>query len=179
MLTIQPLQWYAVRTRSRFEKVVRDQLTGRGIECLLPLCKRMSQWKDRKKIIEWPLFSGYCFGRFGLDQRMHVLQAPGVVQIIGSAHAAEPIPGHEIAAIQRLTQSGHDYEACPYDLKEGMIVTVIRGPLEGLHGRFVRRATTCRLIIAVNLIQQAAAVDIAAEEVVLVEDQTSFTCPSA
>lgn len=179
MLTVQHPQWYAIRTRSRFEKVVRDQLTGRGIECLLPLCKRMSQWKDRRKQIEWPLFPGYCFGRFGLEQRMHVLQAPGVVQIIGSAHAAEPIPSQEIAALQRLMQSGHDYETYPYHLKEGMIVTVICGPLQGLHGRFVRRATTCRLIIAVNLIQQAAAVEIAAEDVVLAEDQTSLTCPAA
>jgi transcription antitermination factor NusG len=138
----------------------------------------MSQWKDRKKMIEWPLFSGYCFGRFGLDQRMHVLQAPGVVHIIGSAHAAEPIPAQEMEAIQRLTESGHDYETYPYHLKEGMMVTVIRGPLQGLHGRFVRRATTCRLIMAVNLIQQAAAVEIAAEDVVLAKDQTNLTCPA-
>jgi len=32
-----------------------DQLVGRGIDCLLPLCIRMSQWKDRKKGIAWPL----------------------------------------------------------------------------------------------------------------------------
>lgn len=179
MRTIQHPQWYAIRTRSRFEKVVRDQLTGRGIECLLPLCKRMSQWKDRRKMIEWPLFSGYCFGRFGLDQRMHVLQAPGVVQVIGSAHAPEPIPAQEIAAIRCLMESGRDYETYPYHLKEGMIVSVIRGPLQGLRGRFMRRATTCRLIIAVNLIQQAAAVEIAAEDIVLSENQTSLTCPVA
>lgn len=100
---------------------------------------------------------------------MHVLQAPGVVQIIGSAHAAEPIPAQEIAALQRLMQSG----------QEGMIVTVIGGPLQGLRGRFVRRTTTCRFIIAVNLIQQAAAVEIAAEHVVAAEDQTTLTCPVA
>jgi transcription antitermination factor NusG len=139
----------------------------------------MSQWKDRRKMIEWPLFSGYCFGRFGIEQRMHVLQAPGVVQIIGSAHAAEPIPAQEIAALQRLMQSGHNYETYPYHLQEGMIVTVIGGPLQGLRGRFVRRTTTCRFIIAVNLIQQAAAVEIAAEHVVVAEDQTTLTCPVA
>src|SRR5919112_3565515 len=102
MLTIQAPQWYAIRTRSRFEKIVRDQLTGRGVECLLPLCTRMSQWKDRRKVIEWPLFSGYCFGRFGGDQHRQVLQAPGVVQIIGSAQVAEPIPPEEIASLRRL-----------------------------------------------------------------------------
>lgn len=174
MLNIQPPQWYAIRTRSRFEKVVRDQLMGRGIDCLLPLCTRMSQWKDRRKQVEWPLFSGYCFGRFGSEQRMQVLQAPGVVQIIGSARVAEPIPADEIAAIQRLMQSGRSYETYPYHLEEGMMVTVTRGPLQGLHGRFVRRTGACRLVIAVNLIQQAAAVEIAAEDVVLAEDQAGL-----
>jgi hypothetical protein len=42
---------------------------------------------------------------------------------------------------------------------------VIRGPLQGLVGRFVRRAADCRLVLAVNLIQQAAAVQIAAADV--------------
>lgn len=174
MLHSQVPQWYAIRTRSRFEKVVRDQLVGRGIECLLPLYKRMSQWKDRKKQIEWPLFSGYCFGRFSLDERMPILQAPGVVQIIGSTRTAEAIPAHEIVAIQRMMASQRRYETYPYDLTEGMGVIVIRGPLQGLKGRFVRNTTSCRLIITVNLIQQAAAVEMAAEDVVLAEDQTSL-----
>lgn len=178
MLNLQHPQWYAIRTRSRFEKVVRDQLVSREIECLLPVCIRTSQWKDRRKQIEWPLFSCYCFGRFGLEQRRQVLQAPGVVQIIGSAHVAEPIPTHEIAAIQRLMQSGSSYETYPYHLQEGMIVTVIRGPLQGLHGRFVRSAAGGRLVLAVNLIQQAASIDIAAEDVALAEGQTGLPSPS-
>ena len=50
------LRWYAIRTRSRHAKVVRDQFVNQGIEPLLPTVKRMSQWKDRKKEIEVPLF---------------------------------------------------------------------------------------------------------------------------
>src|SRR3982751_6685128 len=148
MLTIQDPQWYAMRSRSRFEKIVRDQLTVRSVECLLPLCKRVSQWKDRRKQIEWPLFSGYCFGRFGGDQHRQILQAPGVVQIIGSAHTAESIPPEEIAAIQRLMESGSSYETYPYSLEEGMMVTGIRGPLRvcmaSSCGRRVYRASSLR-----------------------------------
>jgi hypothetical protein len=72
MPTLQHPQWYAIQTRSRYEKVVRDKLINAAIECLLPLCTRMSDWKDRKKRIEWPLFVGYCFGRFALEQRRQV-----------------------------------------------------------------------------------------------------------
>ena len=54
-------QWYALRTKSRHEKLVRDRLRGEGFESLLPTLRRVSQWKDRKVEIEVPLFSCYCF----------------------------------------------------------------------------------------------------------------------
>jgi transcriptional antiterminator NusG len=168
--------WYAIQTRSRHEKVVRDQLINAGIDCLLPLCTRMSQWKDRSKQIEWPLFSGYCFGRFALEERGQVIQASGVVQIVGTAHAAEPIPADDIAAIQRLMQSESSYRPYPYHVQEGRIVTVILGPLEGLQGRLIRHTTGCHLILAVDLIQQAVAVDISVEDVTLAEE-AGPTCP--
>jgi transcriptional antiterminator NusG len=164
------LQWYAIRTRSRFEKVVRDQLIGRGIEPLLPLHTRISQWKDRRKIIEWPLFPGYCFGRFTLDEQINVLQVPGVVQIIGSGTYAEPIPDEEIAAIQRIMQRCQQYEPYPYPPAKGTVVQVIRGPLKGIHGTFLRTANVCKLVIAVNLIQQATAVEIDASDVASADD---------
>lgn len=100
----------------------------------------------------------------------------GVVQIIGSGQVAEPIPAHEIAAIQQLMQSGSSYRPYPYHhLQEGMMVTVIRGPLQGLYGRCIGSASSCRLILAVNLIQQAAAIDIAAEDMALAGDQARLT----
>ena len=67
-------RWYALRTRSRHEKIVRDQLASQGIEPLLPTVKRLSQWKDRKKEIEVPLFSGYCFVRFAVDHKLPLLK---------------------------------------------------------------------------------------------------------
>jgi transcription antitermination factor NusG len=69
MSQIDSLHWYALRTKSRHEKVVRDQLDKQGIEPLLPTVKRLSQWKDRKKEIEVPLFSGYCFVRFAQQDK--------------------------------------------------------------------------------------------------------------
>jgi hypothetical protein len=64
-----------------------------------------------------------------------------VVEIVGTAHVAEPIPADDIAAIQRLIQSESSYRAYPYQVEEGRIVKVIRGPLEGLQGRLIRHTT--------------------------------------
>ena len=155
----QTRRWYALRTRSRHEKLVREQLANQGIEPLLPTVKRLSQWKDRKKEIEVPLFSGYCFVRFASEQKLPVLKTIGVVDIVGSGHCPEPIADEEIAAIQTLMASVLPYDPHPY-LYEGMQVEVVRGPLQGVHGILLRKEKRHRLVIGVRLIQQAVAVEI-------------------
>ena len=159
--------WYAIRTRSRHEKLVRDRFASQGIEHLLPTVKRLSQWKDRKKEIEAPLFGGYCFARFSWKERMPVLTVAGVVEIVGGGHGHEPVPDHEIEAIQSLMSSTLRYDAYPY-LHEGMPVEVIRGPLKGVHGILLRKDKRHRLVLSIHLIQQAAAVEIDARDVVAV-----------
>jgi transcription termination/antitermination protein NusG len=160
-------RWYALRTRSRHEKMVRDQLVHRGIEHLLPTVKRLSQWKDRKKAVEVPLFAGYCFVRIGSDQKLPILKTVGVVDIVGSGQRPEPIPDEEITAIQTLMASVLPYDPHPY-LQEGMLVEVIRGPLQGIRGMLLRKDKRHRLVIGVRLIQQAAAVEIDTGDVVAV-----------
>jgi len=157
-------RWYALRTRSRHEKLVRDRLAARGTEQLLPTVKRLSQWKDRKKEIEAPLFSGYCFARFAWPDRLGVQKVSGVVEIVGGGDRPEPIPDEEINYLKTLMTSTLRYDAHPY-LHEGMTVEVVRGPLEGACGILVRKDKRHRLVIAVHLIQQAAAVEIDADDV--------------
>ena len=158
-------RWYALRTRSRHEKLVRDRLHGQGIEELLPTVKRLSQWKDRKKEVEVPLFSGYCFARLAWEDRLAVQKISGVVDIVGGGDRPEPIPDEEIESLKTLMASTLRYDASPY-LREGMMVEVTKGPLKGARGLLVRKGKRHRLIIAVHLIQQAAAVEIYDSDVV-------------
>ncbi len=67
------LHWYAISTRSRHEKLVRDRLAGIGIEPFLPLTRQLRQWSDRKVMTELPLFAGYCFAHFSLNNRRAIL----------------------------------------------------------------------------------------------------------
>ena len=158
-------RWYALRTRARHEKLVRDRLHGQDIEELLPIVKRLSQWKDRKKEVEVPLFSGYCFARFAWPDRLTVQKTSGVVAIVGGGDRPEPIPNEEIEAIQQLMASTLRYDASPY-LREGMMVEVTKGPLQGVRGLLVRKGKHHRLVISVHLIQQAASVEMYDSDVV-------------
>lgn len=161
---INALCWYALRTKSRHEKFVRDQLNKQGIEPLLPTVKRISQWKDRKKEIEVPLFSGYCFVRFGEKGKLPVQKVVGVLEVVGSKRP-EPIPEEEIESLKTLMTSVLPYDPHPY-LHEGMKVEVVRGPLQGVHGILLRKEKRHRLVIGVHVIQQAAVVEIDVNDVV-------------
>ncbi len=158
------LEWYAVRTRSRHEKMVHDRLAGVGIEPFLPLTRQLSQWSDRKVMTEWPLFAGYCFARFSLTNRRSILQIPGVAGIVGAV-GPEAIPDAELDAIKIIALKDRHIERHDY-FSEGTWVEVARGPLVGLRGQFVRRAGQSYIVIRIHLIQQAAAVHIHTDDVI-------------
>jgi transcription termination/antitermination protein NusG len=163
-IVTQP-RWYALHTRSRHEKRVRDELGARPyVEPFLPLYRRFSWWGDRTKQVDVPLFSGYCFARFRYADRLPVLQTFGVVSVVGLTDRPEFIPDHEITAIRTLVESKLRYDPHPF-LEEGDEVEVIRGPLRGTRGLLVRKDRAERIVLSVGLIRQAVAVEIHAADV--------------
>jgi transcription termination/antitermination protein NusG len=151
--------WYAIRTRSKQEKLVRDRLARIGFEQLLPLSRRLSQWSDRKMWIRAPIFSGYCFARFALPDQLTVLTLPGVVRIVG-CNGPEAVAAEEIISLQKLDASGLDYEPHRY-CEEGTLVEVIEGPLAGVRGILIRKSGHDHVIVQVRLIHQSVSVQVA------------------
>jgi len=156
--------WYAIRTRSRHEKLVNQQLASRDIEAFLPLVTRRRRWADRWKEVSFPLFPGYCFARFPCERRPLVFSAVGFVQILGINGDPTPVPDCEVEAVRKLVTSTLPLDPHPY-LKEGMEVEVVRGPLEGVRGVLVRKGRHARFVVAIHLIQQAASVELDAADV--------------
>jgi transcriptional antiterminator NusG len=158
-------QWFAVWTRSRHEQVVRDQLERKRIDAFLPTITRWSRWKDRKKKIDWPLFPGYCFARFNVEDTLPILKCTGVVSIVSFEGKPAAIPEWELESIRVLIGSELQYDPCPM-IHEGTMVEVVHGPLRGVIGRLVRKdAPKARLILSVDLIGQAVSVEVDAADV--------------
>ena len=84
--------WYAIRTRSRHEKLVHQQLASRRVEAFLPFIDRRRRWKDRWKTVSFPLFPGYCFARFSHQDRLRVVTAVGVGSDSGRQWASDAGP---------------------------------------------------------------------------------------
>jgi transcription antitermination factor NusG len=162
--SIEQPYWYAIQTRSRHEKVVRDQLAAKSIAQLLPLWRKRSIWKDRVKIIDVPLFSGYLFGYFALQDRIAVLETIGVARIVGINGKPVPIPDEQIAAVRTMMEHRLPCSPHPY-LVEGMRVRIKCGLLAGAEGILIARKQRHRLVISLDLIQQAVAIDVDSAEV--------------
>ena len=158
-------QWFAIWTRSRHESMVRDQLARKQVDAFLPTIPRWSRWKDRKKKIDWPLFPGYCFARFDVDDALAILKCTGVVNIVSFDGKPAPIPESELDSIRVLVGSDLQYDPCPM-IHEGMMVEVMHGPLRGVVGRLMRKdVLKARLVLSVNLIGQAVSVEVDAGDV--------------
>ncbi len=161
----QSLQWYAVATRSRHEKVVAEQLWQKQIECFLPLREVVSRWKDRRKKVQFPLFSGYLFVHVPIrERRLDILKVPSVVRLIGFQGEPEPIPEDQIQAVRKLVFSQLPYDPFPY-LVEGDLVEIVRGPLRGMVGRLIEKKSKYRFVLSIDLIQQAVSCEIDASDV--------------
>jgi transcription antitermination factor NusG len=156
--------WYAAYTRANHERRVADQLAERGVENFLPQYESVRKWKDRKIRLQMPLFPGYVFVHLSLQNRLRVLQVPGVACLVGFAGRPVAVSGEEFARIRGFLNKGFHTEPHPY-LQAGRRVRVHSGPLEGMEGIVVRRKNGSRLVISLELIQRAIAVDVEAADV--------------
>jgi transcription antitermination factor NusG len=98
--------WYALKVKPRFERAVVAHLRGRGYDPFLPIYTARRRWSDRVKSIELPLFPGYLFCQFDLNNRLPILTAPGVSFIVGIGNVPQPVADHEIEAVGALSAPG-------------------------------------------------------------------------
>jgi transcription antitermination factor NusG len=152
-------RWYAAYTRANHERRVADQLAERGVENFLPQYESVRMWKDRRVRLQMPLFPGYVFVHLALQKRMQVLHVPGVACLVGFAGRPVAVPQGEFEKIRGFLNKGFRGEPHPY-LHAGRHVRVSSGPLAGMEGIVVRRKNGSRLVISLELIQRAMAVDV-------------------
>ncbi len=162
-------QWFAVHVKSRHEFPVAERLAGSGVEAFLPAVERLSRWKDRNKLIRFPLFPGYLFVRVDNTRSalLTVLKTKGVVRVLGNAPGEpEPVPEEQILSLKTILESeaGAALDPYPY-LQEGQRVRIKRGPLAGVEGMLVEKAGQHKLVLSVDILRQSTALTIGASEV--------------
>ena len=152
-------QWIVVRSKPRSEKVAHSELVKKNIEAYLPLLKERRKWSDRKKWVEFPLFSSYLFARIDIKDSIFVLQTQGVNTIVKFGKQIAIVQNSVIKAIRLAMEGGYQLEPVEYFV-EGNRVEVVAGPMKGVKGIVAKLKGQNRLIIKIDAIQQALSIQI-------------------
>ena len=151
--------WRALYTRHRHEKSVARALTAKGFTVFLPLYLAPRRWKDRTKVVSFPLFSCYVFINGGLDRHFDIVTTAGVHGFVCCGGFPAVIPLQEIDGIRRVIERSVKIEPHPF-MKCGDRVRVKAGPLEGIEGILARKKKFSRLVLTVELLGKSAAVEV-------------------
>jgi transcriptional antiterminator NusG len=159
--------WYALSVRSRHEFVVSGELQRKGIETFLPSVTKLSQWKDRKKRVEFPLFPGYLFVHLlpDAEEFLRIVRTRGSVMFVSldPGHPT-PVPPEEISALKIILGSGENVDIYPR-LKEGTPVRVKRGIFQGAEGVLARKEDQDVFLVSIELLGRSVGVKIYADDV--------------
>lgn len=154
-----PPAWFALTVRPRHEKSAATNLRLRGLEEFLPLQRIRRSWSDRTQPVDFPLFPGYVFCRFGYRDRMRALNTPGVRSIVGFGNTDIALRDSEIESIRTLLSSGLPVSPWPY-LRAGETVLIESGALSGVQGTVLREKSPWRIVVNIELLQRSVSVEI-------------------
>jgi len=150
-------QWWVVHTRSRNEKALAHDLIRKNISYFLPMSWKIRR-RSRRTIRSFlPLFSGYLFFCGQEDQRIELLRTNRVANLIEVNDQQKLLD--ELVQIGQALRAGAPLTPHKY-IKAGQRCRVIAGPLIGLEGIAVKTKNAIRLVLQIDMLGQAASVEI-------------------
>lgn len=154
-------RWYVLHTRSRFETVVHDGLFKKAHEVFLPKVRVRSRRRDRKVMIDVPLFPGYVFVKTNLHPHHHldILKTVGAVRLIGNKQVPVPVPEETIDSL-RIMVSHDSTIQTGSRFRKGDRVMVVNGPFTGIVGIFDRYRGIDRVVVHIEALGQFASVEV-------------------
>jgi transcription antitermination factor NusG len=130
-------RWYAVYTRSRWEKKVAAAFTAAAIENYCPLNKVTRQWSDRRKIVEAPLFTSYVFVRINAKQHTAVREVDGVLNLVYWLGKPAVIRDQEIELIKEFLKQHQDVKIIREKIRENDKVRINSGAFNDFEARVI------------------------------------------
>jgi transcriptional antiterminator RfaH len=159
-------QWWVAHTKSRNEKALAHDLIVRNVSYFLPMSWKVRRSSRRTIKSLLPLFSGYLFFCGEENDRLELLRTDRVANLI-KVKDQEKLIG-ELIQIEQALKAGAPLKPYKY-IKEGQQCKVIAGPLMGLQGIVVTTTGQTRLVLQVDMLGQAASVEIDVDMIEIIE----------
>jgi len=107
MIINKPDSWFVINAKPKQEFIAEKSLKSFGATVYLPLLKKRIK-KNKKKIkVITPLFNGYLFAQFSIEDLYHKIRfAKGVKKILGSNNSIWTIDNNKIEDIKSRESDG-------------------------------------------------------------------------
>jgi transcriptional antiterminator NusG len=159
--------WWVAHTRSRNEKALASELVCKNVSYFLPMTWKVRRQRGRTIRSLLPLFGGYLFFCGGEGQRLDVLRTNRVANLIEVNDQHRLI--EELEQIEQALRAGAPLIPHKY-IRAGQVCRVIAGPLADLQGIIVTAKNAMRLVLQIDMLGQAASVEIDADMIEPVEE---------
>jgi len=144
----QPLNWYVVYTKPRWEKKVAELLSRDKIVNYCPLNKVTRQWSDRKKIVMEPLFTSYVFVNMSIEKLTQVRQTDGIINFLYWLGKPAVIKNEEIEVIRNFMSEHENVQLEKAVVNLDDKIRVVSGPLMKREGQIIEiRHKTVRVLL--------------------------------
>ncbi|MHC4834820.1 MAG: transcription termination/antitermination NusG family protein [Planctomycetota bacterium] len=153
-------QWWVAHTKSRNEKALAWQLTNADVPYFLPMHWKVSKSRGRTIRSLLPLFPSYLFFCGSEDHRLAVLKTNRTANILPVED--QQLLVRELLPIETMLKLGKTVLPHEY-IQLGQKYRVIAGPLQGAEGIVIATPKETRLILQIDMLGQAASVEIAAD----------------
>lgn len=153
----EPHRWVVVHARPRCEKKLAEAARQNGIRAYLPIYVRTHRYGGRTRRFSSPLFTGYLFCCGDLMQQQWLRQnhhAANVLAVFDQERLVD-----QLRRVRAAVESGLLVEVMPF-LEAGRPVRIAAGPMRGSEGVVVRIHGTDRVLLSVDIIQQAVVVEV-------------------
>jgi transcription antitermination factor NusG len=158
--------WWVAHTRSRNEKALAHDLMAKNISYFLPMTMKVSRRTHRTFKSMLPLFTGYLFFCGRENDRIELLKTNRVANLLEVVDQTALTA--ELLGVEKAIRAGAPLVPHKY-LQRGQWCKVIAGPLLGLEGIVVQTKGETRLVLQIDMLGQAASVEIGVEMIEPVE----------
>lgn len=159
-------RWWVAHTRSRNEKALAHDLKAKNISYFLPMTWKVRHQSHRTIKSLLPLFTGYLFFCGDEVGRVELLKTNRVANLLDVTNQEGLIK--ELVRFEQALRAGAPLTPHKY-IQKGQWCRVIAGPLLGLEGIVVQTKGNARLVLQINMLGQAASVEIAVDMIEPVE----------
>jgi len=153
--------WYVIQTKPKKEGEANSYLSTKGVEIFSPLIESFTTRNGRMSKELKPLFPGYIFGKFDLEQNYPLVRwGRGVKKVLGFGGYPTSISEEVVEVIKERTDT-QGIVRIKQKFKPNDLVRIKTGPLKDLLGIFERWVSDNeRVRVLLNLIGYQPAVEI-------------------